>query len=180
MARLPLVPLHTSPELDAVYGEIAAARGKLLNVFQSLGHAPEGLRRMARVGQYLRFEAGLPPRLRELATQATAGVNRSQYEWTQHVPLARAAGVTDAEMGALAASRMPGGLSVAEQAAVAYAQELAGRRAVTDATFAELRRHFEPRVVTDLTILVAFYTALGMCLQALEVELDPGLTPLLP
>lgn len=179
MARVPLVPEDASPEIAAVYAEITATRGKLLNVYQSLAHAPEGLRRMAGVGQYLRFEAGLPPRLRELVTQATAAVNRSQYEWTQHVPLARAAGVTDAEMDALAKGQVPAGLSPPERAAVVYAQELARARAVSDPAFAELRRHFEPRVLTDLTILVAYYTALGMCLQALEVDLEPGQRPLL-
>jgi len=179
MARLPLVPDHASPEVDAVYAEIARSRGRVLNVFRALGHAPEGLRRVAAVGEYVRFHSRLPTRVRELVTLATAGANRCQYEWTQHVPLARTAGVTVAEMDALQDRRVPEGLAGPERAAVSYALELGRERRVSEATFAALHAHFDARQITDLTLVVAHYTALGLALNALEVELEPGQSPLM-
>jgi 4-carboxymuconolactone decarboxylase len=180
MARMPLVALDASPEVAAAYAEIAQSRGRVLNVFRAFGHAPEGLRRLAAVGEYVRFRAELPVRLRELTILAAAAVNRCQYEWTQHAPLATAAGVTDAELAALGAGRLPAGLAPVEQAAVGCAHELLVSRRVRDETFAELRAHLGPRQVTDLMLVVAYYTALGLMLNAFEVDLEPGQTPLLP
>lgn len=179
MARLPLVPEDASPEVSAAYAEIVKSRGRVLNVFRSLGHAPEGLRRLAAVGEYVRFQTQLPNRLRELLILATASQNRCQYEWTQHVPLARKAGVSDAEVEALGDRRVPDGLSPLERAAVRYAQELARECRVADATFAELRAHLDARQITDLTLLTGFYTALGLALNAFDVDLEPGQAPLL-
>jgi 4-carboxymuconolactone decarboxylase len=179
MARLPLVQDDASPEVAAVYGEIGKSRRHVLNVFRSLGHAPEGLRRLAALGEYVRFQSRLPERLKELAILATAGGNRCQYEWTQHVALARAAGVTDGEIEALAARQVPDGLSAPERATVRYVQELAAARRVPDAVFADLHAHLDARQITDLTLLTGYYTALGLALNAFEVELEPGQTPLL-
>ncbi|HLE42515.1 MAG TPA: TRAP transporter large permease subunit, partial [Methylomirabilota bacterium] len=72
MARLPLVPEDASPEVSVAYAEIVKSRGRVLNVFSVLGHAPEGLRRLAAVGEYVRFQTQLPNRLRELLILATA------------------------------------------------------------------------------------------------------------
>lgn len=179
MARLPLVADDASPEVAGVYAEIARSRGRVLNVFRAFAHAPEGLRRLAAVGEYVRFRAELPGRLRELTILAAAAVNRCQYEWTQHVPLATAAGVTAAEIEALAARRLPAGLIPLERAAVNCAHELLERRRVRDATFAVLRTQLGPRQVTDLVLVVAYYTGLGLMLNAFEVDLEPGQRPLL-
>jgi 4-carboxymuconolactone decarboxylase len=179
MSRLPLVPEDASPEVARVYAEVARSRRHVLNVFRILGHAPEGLRRLAAVGEYVRFQSDLPERLKELVILATAGQNRFQYEFVQHVPLGRAAGVTAAEIEALAGRRVPGGLSPLESAAVAYAQELGRDRRVSAATFDALRRHLDPRQITDLTLLAGYYTALGLALNAFEVDLEPGQTPVL-
>lgn len=179
MTRLPLLAEDASPEVAAVYAEIARSRGAVLHVFRALAHAPEGLRRLAALGEYVRFGTGLPARLRELVTLAAARANRCQYEWTQHVPLARRAGVGQAEIEALHRGDLPDGLVPAERAAVAYARELAAERQVGDGTFLELAAHFDARAITDLTLLVAYYTGLVLALNALEVELEPGQSPLL-
>jgi 4-carboxymuconolactone decarboxylase len=179
MARMPIVNEDASPEVAAVYAEIAGSRGRLGNVFKGLGHAPEGLRRLAAVGEYARFQSKLPDRLRELVILATARANSCQYEWTQHVPLALRAGVTQAEVDALNAGTVPTGLSPVEDAAVRYVQELGRERRVTDATFAALRAHMNEREITDLTLTTAYYTALGMTLNAFDADLEAGQQPLL-
>src|SRR5688572_18582956 len=109
MARLPLVHEDASPEVAAVYAEIAGSRGRVLNVFRGLGHAPEGLRRLAALGEYARFGTRISDRLRELVILATARANGCQYEWTQHVPLALRTGVTEAEVDALNDGALPAG-----------------------------------------------------------------------
>jgi 4-carboxymuconolactone decarboxylase len=45
------------------------------------------------INRYLRFEAGLPPRMREIAILATAREMNSQFEWVAHEPEALKEGV---------------------------------------------------------------------------------------
>lgn len=179
MSRLGLVNEDGSPEAAAVYEEIAGSRGRVLNVFRSLGHAPEGLRRLAALGEYARFKSQMSDRLRELVILATARVNNCQYEWTQHVPLALRSGVTQAEIDALNGRDVPAGLSASEEAAVRFVLELGRDCRVAQATFDAVRTDMDEREVTDLTLVTAYYTALGMCLNAFEVELQPGQEALL-
>lgn len=179
MSRLPLVHEDTSPEVAAVYAEIAGSRGRLGNVFRGLGHAPEGLRRLAHLGDYARFHTQISDRLRELVILATARVNACQYEWTQHVPLALRAGVTQAEVDALNDGDVPAGLSPVEDAAVRYVFELGRDHRVSDGTFTALRSHMNERQLTDLTLVTAYYTALGMTLNAFETDLEAGQQALL-
>ncbi len=179
MSRLGLVHEDGSPEAAAVYEEIAGSRGRVMNVFRSLGHAPEGLRRLAALGEYARFQSHLSDRLRELVILATARANSCQYEWTQHVPLALRAGVSQTEIDALNGRDVPPELSSSEAAAVRYVLELGRDRRVSEATFDAVRAGMNEREVTDLTLVTAYYTALGMCLNAFEVQLQPGQEALL-
>jgi 4-carboxymuconolactone decarboxylase len=179
MSRLGLVHEDASPEVAQVYAEIGGSRGAVMNVFRSIGHAPEGLRRLAHVGDYARFHTDLPGRLRELVILSTARANSCQYEWTQHVRLALREGVTQAEVNALNDGETPSSLSPLEAAAVRYTLELGRTRRVSDETFAALRAHLDERHLTELTLVTAYYTALGMCLNAFEVELQEGQQPLL-
>lgn len=179
MARLPLVNEDDSAEAAAVYEEIAGSRGRVLNVFRSLGHAPEGLRRLAALGEYARFQTRVSDRLRELVILTTARANGCQYEWTQHAPLALRSGVAQEEIDAINAGEVPGGLSAVDEAAVRYVQELGRDRRVSEATFAALRAHLDEREITDITLVTAYYTALGMALNAFEVDLQPDQEPLL-
>lgn len=176
MSRLPLVSDDAAPE---VFAEIAGSRGRVMNVFRGLGHAPEGLRRLAHLGDYARFHSHLSDRLRELVILATAKANGCQYEWTQHAPLAMRSGVTQAEVDAINDETVPAGLTDLEAAAVRYARELGRDRRVSDATFEAVRAHLDERTITDLTLVIAYYTALGLTLNAFEVDLEPGQTPLL-
>ena len=179
MSRLPLVNEDASPEVAAVYEEIAGSRGRVLNVFRSLGHAPEGLRRLSALGEYARFHTQLSDRLKELVILSTARANSCQYEWTQHVGLALRTGVSQEEVDALNEGQTPAGLSPLEAAALSYVQELGRDRRVSDETFAAVREHLDERQITDLTLITGYYTALGMALNAFEVDLQPGQEPLL-
>lgn len=179
MPRLPFVNEDASPEVAEVYAEIAGSRGRVLNVFRALGHAPEGLRRLAAVGEYNRFGASLTPRVRELVTLATARANDCQYEWTQHAPLALRTGIEQEQIDSLNAGNVPEALTMDETAAVQYAFELARRRGVSDEVWNATEKHYNDRQMTDLTLLIAYYTALGFTLNAFRVELQPGQEPLL-
>ena len=74
----------------------------------------------------------------------------------------------------------PDGLEPAEALVVSYAQELLRDRKASDATYAATPERFGLKTLVDLTVLVGYYTMLAYIMHALEVDLEPGMAPLLP
>src|SRR5918993_1283983 len=64
--------------------------------FVPLLQSPVLLDRVARLGEFLRFESVLEPRVRELATCVVARHLTNQFEWAMHAPLAAKAGIAPA------------------------------------------------------------------------------------
>ena len=96
--RLPLPRRdELGPEGRRIYDSLADPNGGTLRGLRGPGgirlHSEELARRSRPVNQYLRNEAGLGPRLRELAILATARELDSQFEWAAHEDEARRVGV---------------------------------------------------------------------------------------
>ncbi|MEU9288587.1 carboxymuconolactone decarboxylase family protein [Streptomyces sp. NPDC048275] len=109
----------------------------------------------------------LPPRTRELAILRVAWRRRCQYEWAQHVRIARKAGVTDEEIDAIRA-----GIPTPITRAV---DELEADSGLSDDTYAALAAELDDRQLMDLVFTVGTYGVVAMALNTFEVELDPGL-----
>lgn len=168
--RLPVPDEKNDPEYAAVFAEIRASRGFVSNAMRSLGHAPEGLRRYAAVGRYVKYETDLPERLRELAILCAArGVS---YAWAHHAALALQAGIPQSAVGDIDAGREPAALGAAERAIVRFIAEMFGPQSVSDAAFAELARYFGARQVTDIAMSAAYYKAFGAMAMAMGVQIE--------
>lgn len=171
MSRLSRVDVDSSSELQAVFEEIKRSRGWVSNAMASFSHAPEGLRRLAHLGDYGRYHTDLSEIERELVI---VSIGRAVlYAATHHAELAKQAGVPGAAVDQILAGQVPSGLPPMQQALVRYVLEFGSPASVADATFADLRNHFSERAVTDITLLAAYYLALGTSLNALKVELEP-------
>jgi 4-carboxymuconolactone decarboxylase len=177
MSRILPADEKADPLLAEAYAQITRTRGYVADILKVFSHAPEGLQRFAAYGEYVRYRSDLPARTRELAILAIARGN--QYAWSHHFPHATKAGVTQSELDALNDGAFADTLSAAEKAAARYAQEFAGSGNVSDATFAELKRHYTDRQITDLTLLAGYFVALGSTISALRVELEPRFKPVM-
>lgn len=170
MPRLPPVTEKSSPAVAEVFAEIAGTRGFVSNALASVGHAPEGLRHLARLGAYTKYQTDLPERLRELTILCAArGV---AYAWTHHTALAVQAGIPPAAVDDIGAGRAPAALPAAEQAIARYVRELFAAESVSDAAFTEAARHFTPRQITDISLTATYYRALGTLVMAFGVEME--------
>ncbi|HLI25993.1 MAG TPA: carboxymuconolactone decarboxylase family protein [Chloroflexota bacterium] len=169
-ARVPLIGPETAPPpVRAAYAEVARKRGGVGHLWQAMAHSPELTRRVGAVGEYLRYDAVLPPRLREAVTLAVAGRWGCAYERAQHEPLAARQGLSPAAIAALAAGQIPDALDATEAAAVRYALALARDGTVDEALLAPLQAALGPQGVVELTVLVGYYSLLALFLNALAV-----------
>src|SRR6266576_1313086 len=98
MARLPYVDAADAadPVRDAL------GRVPPLNIFRMMANAETAFRPWLRWGATLLGELALDPKLRELAILRVARLTpHADYEWIQHVPIAKAVGATDEQVAAL-------------------------------------------------------------------------------
>ena len=169
--RLPLVQAPDDPLAREQFAKLAAGRG-ILNLHRMMAYAPELMKASGDMAVAFRHEAILARALAEIVILRTAQVVACDYEWERHVPIARAAGVSEQQIAEV--SRWPQStlFSPKEKIALKYAEILAGGAPVDDQTFAELQRHLPPREIVALTMLVGFYVSTAIFIKALAIPDD--------
>jgi 4-carboxymuconolactone decarboxylase len=183
--RLPL-PRHD--ELDAegqrIYDSLADPKGGSLRGLRGPGgihlHSPALARHTRPLNRYLRHEAGLGGRLRELAILVTARELDSQFEWAAHAAEALREGLSSELIDAIKHRRDTGGLDETDAVVIELGREIFAARQVGSATFARALAHFGRRKLIDLVALMGNYAATAALLTAFDMQLDPDRPPPLP
>ena len=174
MARVSYVEEQDHPELTAQIGRIKGGRGKVLNIYKLLLHAPPIAMSWLEHSDTIRWNTGLSPRLRELVIIRIASVAHYAYALQQHVPaIALADGVSLEECAALKDRPASGRFSAGERAALAYTDAMIAGPEVPDEVFNTVRQHYSEREVVELTVLVGTYLMHRRVFSALGVDLEP-------
>jgi alkylhydroperoxidase family enzyme len=150
--------------------------GPDLNIFTTLARHPTLLRRWAAFGGTLLFGGELPARDREVLILRTAWRCRTDYEWGQHVVIARAAGLTDEEIALCA--RDAGGAPPDLALLVRAADELHADSRLGDATWNELAARYTDRQLIEVCMVVGQYHLVAFTLNSLGVEREEGVVGL--
>lgn len=175
MARLPYLEAEqsTNPELVASAYERVTSYGRPVgHLYKVLANQPAALGAFLGMSHYIRDLSSLEDSLREIAVLSTAQALGQPYERAHHEPVARAAGVAEPTIEALAAGEL-GGLDPLPRAVASYAQQVARGRGVDDRVFDELRGALSPGELTDLVVTVAWYHLCAAILGPLCVEIEP-------
>src|SRR6266446_2054525 len=139
--RLPLPRRdEPDPEGQRVYDSLADPQGASLRGLRGPGgihlHSPELARHTRPLNHYLRHEAGLSGRLRELAILVTARELDSQFEWCAHEAEARREGVAPESIDAIKHRKNPSALDEADRVVIELGREIFAARQVSSPTFA--------------------------------------------
>ena len=171
MARLPYVDLESAPE---TVRETMARLPVKLNVFRMMANADTCFRPLLQLGTAILGRLALPARLRELVILQVGKSSPAPYEWTQHVPIARAVGASDEQIAAIDHSDLDAAcFDARERAALRAGAELLRAPKLSDAAFAELERHFPPREIIELLVTVSYYMMIARLLESTAVDIDP-------
>ena len=175
----PLPESEWPPEIEEILRPFRGfTGGRVFNIFSTLARHPELFRSWLVFANHVLARSTLPPRERELAILRVGWLCRSDYEWGQHVLIARGVGLSDEEIARVPAGPDAPGWQPREAAVLRAADELRRDACVSDPTWAELVRHFETRQLLDLVFAIGQYTLVAMALNTLGVERDPGVPPL--
>ncbi len=167
MPRVPLAEFE-----PALKKRLAELWGSPPNLYRALGnHAPLAAA-WTEFARAIRYESRTPRPLRELMILRGAQLMRSEYEWAQHLRMARKTGVREAQIEALAAWRRSTEFDAGEKAALLLAEAVTAGD-LDDTTYAEVARHFGHAEFVELAMTAAFYAMVARMLDAMRVELEP-------
>lgn len=153
---------------------IAGPRKGVYGPFLPLLRSPTLLDRVARTGEYLRFESVLGPAVREFATCIAARHVHNQFEWTMHAPLAIAAGVSAEAVEALRLGARPKGLPAELETVLDFATELVQQHGVSEPTYAAALAALGEQGVVELATLIGYFVMVSWVMNVAHTPAQAG------
>jgi 4-carboxymuconolactone decarboxylase len=172
VARLPYVDVSDASEpvreaLEAV---------PRLNIFKLLANAETCFRPFLRLGEAILTKQELDPLLRELAILQTARLTPAEYEWVQHIGIAKAVGASDEQVAAIERGDTAATCFDDDQRLVLeFTTQVVREASPTDELFARLSERFSAREIVELTIAIGYYMAIARVMEVAKIDIDPPL-----
>jgi len=169
MARLPYIDAEHAP--DRVREALEAIPP--LNIFRMVANAETAFRPWLALGGALLGSLELDPRLRELAILRVARLERAEYEWVQHAPIARAAGATEDQVAAVDRGEIEDpALDAPARAVLAFTTEVVRDVRSSDEA---LEQGLSGREVVELLLVISHYMGVARVAETAGIELDEAL-----
>jgi alkylhydroperoxidase family enzyme len=150
-------------------------QGRVLNIFSTLAHHPKLLKRWMVFAGHILGKSSLPAREREILILRIGWLCRAEYEWGQHVIIARQAGLTDVEIERIKAGPDAAGWGPFDATLLRSVDELHAQAIISDATWQALSERYDTQQLIDLVFTVGQYNLVAMALNTLGVQLDEGI-----
>ena len=182
--RMPPLPTGemTDAQRKAADEMIAGPRKGVKGPFVPLLRSPELMDRLQKVGEYLRFQSSLDPRISELVMLVVSREWTQHFEWFVHVPLGRKAGISEDTIAALADGRRPSGMSEDEEVAYDFCEELLRNKGVSETTYRRAVVRFGENGVIDMLGVAGYFTTMSMIMNVAHSppQADESVAPLVP
>jgi 4-carboxymuconolactone decarboxylase len=170
-----IAPVHEpSPEQSELLSKtLLSEQGRPLNVFTTLAHSPQLLKRFNALGGFFLRHGRLPARERELVILRVAARTGSEYEHAQHRVLGAQVGLSGGE---IERTRGPlRGWDDADRALLEFVDEMIDSDGAAVPTWDTMADRFEHDQLIELTLLIGFYRMLAGFLLAVGVDLEDEL-----
>ena len=185
VAGLPTTPRLRSPRLAPLTLEAMSAEqralvapqtrdGKIPNLYATMVTHTRFYEPRWRFGSYILRDSRVPARAREMLILRTAWNSRTEYEWAHHVPIARQAGLSEAEIARIAQGPMATGWNEEERALLAATDELHREAFLSAATWSELARHYDTPQMIEIIYTVGGYAMTALAINSLGIQLEAG------
>lgn len=170
MARLPYPDIE-SIQLKPLVDQITKERGKVLNLYRMLLHSPPVAKGWLGFLTAIRHQCNLDAKLRELVILRIAVLNRAEYEFAQHAPIALAEGASQQQVDALRGDDFELFNNV-EKAALAYTDSMTRDIDVPEELFDAVKAHLTDQEMVELTATIGAYNLVSRFLEAIKVDHD--------
>ena len=163
------------PSQKQVYdAAVNGLRGKAPAPLAAWIASPEMAGRAQHLGEFLRYQTSLTPRLSELAILVTAREWTAHYEWFAHKKEAIKAGLESSIIDAIAEHRTPDFLCREDTVIYDFSLALHTKRRISEPAYSEAVNLFGAKTVSELVGIIGYYTFVAMTLNVFEIELPNG------
>lgn len=171
MARIP----YPDPALLSEAARTYIERSGGLNIVRMLSHASaavfEGFNALSG-GIMLR--SALDPALRETAILRVGHLSKAAYEIYHHEALGREVGLSQAQLDAIARGGADPALTPAQQALLAFTDDVVLRVKASDENLAAVRAFLDETALVDLLMTIGCYMMVARLLETTGVDIDPA------
>ena len=176
--RMPLVKREDFDDAGkAVFDTYAAHTSSLVGLRGPMGirlHNPALSAVSQPLNAYLRFEAGLDERLREVAILATARELDSTFEWCAHETEGARVGLAPEWIEAIRLRGPVDGLPEDVAVMILLVRESLGRHRVTSATYARAVKAVGVKALLNYVALIGNYASTAILLNVFDQHLPEG------
>jgi len=149
--------------------DLTGPEGGLIGPFNAMVHARRVGEYVAKLGETLRFDGALDAQLRELATVTVGAHWNADFEIWAHSRLAKAAGVADGIVDAVAQGETPEFADATQATVHRTARELVTTGHLSDETYSAAVEALGHQGVAELVALVGYYSLISFTLNAFRV-----------
>jgi 4-carboxymuconolactone decarboxylase len=176
---MPRIKLPTPDEMNEaqrrVYdAAVAGRRGRAPLPLLAWLASPEFANRAQSLGEFVRYETTLSPRLSELAILVVARFWTSHYEWFAHKKEALKAGLDEAVISDIARRKRPHFSNRDEQVVYDFCVHLNESHSVPDDLYRDASKTIGEQGVVELVGILGYYTLISMTLNTFEIDAPEG------
>jgi alkylhydroperoxidase family enzyme len=162
------------PEIAGIAASLVAPDGGALNVFATLANHPKLMKRWLVFGNHVLAKSTLSARDRELLILRTGWNCSSPYEWGQHVAIARACAISDAEIASISEGPTGANWKEIEATLLRAADDLHEQSCIREPTWRVLAANYSEQQMLDIVFTVGQYHVVAMALNSCRVQRDDG------
>jgi 4-carboxymuconolactone decarboxylase len=126
------------------------------------------------LGAHVRFGTPFTPKQTEIAILVTARYWTAQFEWAAHVRLGLQAGLSQAQIDAIAERRTPEFADADDRLVYEFAHSYYQNHRVSDDVYERVRARWGDKGVVDLAGLIGYYSFVSVTLNVFDVPTPPG------
>jgi 4-carboxymuconolactone decarboxylase len=147
--------------VNSVGAQAATDDGRLIGPFNPALYSPAISAKFVELQMFELMHTSLPERVRQVVILAVGAGWRADYELYAHSAAARAAGISEHAVKALANGEIPDELTEDEKIAGRLALQLTSTHRVDDALYREAEKAFGKQGLVDMATLIGAYH--GVC-----------------
>lgn len=165
-----------SPDGRDAYDAIIGSRKKLTGgPMAMLLHSPDLAWRTTQLSDVLRFGSSLPENVLELSIIIGARAADNEFTWSEHVPWARTAGVSDLAIDVVGRRvRDLAGLDATERLVIEFGNELMYDRELSDSTFGRVRDFYGDRGAIEMSFVMGYYGMIACLVRTAGMDPRPN------
>jgi 4-carboxymuconolactone decarboxylase len=174
--RMPMLAENkmTAQQKEAAAELAAGPRGEVKGPFVSLLRSPEFMRRVQKVGEYIRFICPIDKRLNEFAAIIAARHWNQQFEWWAHHRQAIEAGLDRKIADAVGEGRRPTGMAEDEEIVYDLLTEVLHNKGASEETYRRAVGKFGEQGLIDIIGIAGYYALLAMVMNVTRTAVPEG------